>query len=216
MAPGATWLRTAASRTSTPSGAGRRGGASAHGLSGMYFRAAALGLLLLACEAPVAPPASPPAPDKRALYGDPALVPTRAGERAREELALAGSVAAAVRARADVGALAVEVRLPAGADPGAVVIAGAVALPVDDVARIAEGVVGPWSAGRVQVELGPAPTLADEPPARLGWALALALLGLGGAAGVALDRGIARRRQGGREGQGGVGGRRRRLYASPR
>ncbi len=72
----------------------------------MYFRAAALGLLLLACEAPVAPPASPPAPDKRALYGDPALVPTRAGERAREELALAGSVAAAVRARADVGALA--------------------------------------------------------------------------------------------------------------
>lgn len=182
------------------------------GFSGMYFRAALFGLLL-ACEAPVARTASPPAPDKRALYGDPTLVPTRAGERAREELALAGSVAAAVRARADVGALAVEVRLPAGADPGAVVVAGAVGLPAESVVRIAEGVVGPWSAGRVQVELGPGPTLADAPRARLGWALALALLGLGAAAGVALDRGIARRRQGD---QGGVGGRGRRLYASPR
>ena len=119
-------------------------------------------------------------------------------------------MAAAVRARAGgAGALAVEVRLPAGADPGAVVITGAVALAAEAVVRIAEGVVGPWSAGRVQAELGPAPGLADEPPARVGWALALALIGLGAAAGVTLDRGIARRGV-------GVGGRGRRLYASPR
>jgi len=175
----------------------------------MCFRAGVCGLLLLACAAPDARVVSRPAPDKRSLHGDPSLVPTRAGERARQELALAGSVEAAVRARAGVGALAVEVRLPAGADPGAVVIAGEVALAAESVARIAEGVVGPWSVGRVQVELGPAPTLAGEPPPRVGWVLALALIGLGAAAGVALDRGITRRRE-------GVGGRGRRLYASPR
>lgn len=180
------------------------------GLWDMCVRAAGIGLLLLACAAPAPRAPSRPAPDKRALYGDPALVPTRAGERAREELALAGSVAAAVRARAGAGALAVEVRLPAGEDPGAVVVAGEVALAAEDAARIAEGVVGPWSAGRVQVELGPGGARVDEPPARPGWALALALIGLGAAAGVALDRGIARWRQ------GGVGGRGRRLYASRR
>jgi hypothetical protein len=175
----------------------------------MSFWTAWFGLLLCACEAPAARAPSRPTPDKRALYGDPSLVPTRAGERAREELALAGSIEAAVRARAEVGALAVEVRLPAGEDPGAVVIAGQVALAAEAVVRITEGVAGPWSAGRVQVELGPAPTLADEPPSRVGWALALALIGLGAAAGVTLDRWIARRRE-------GVGGRGRRLYASPR
>jgi len=179
------------------------------GFWGMSLGTAGFALLLLACEAPAARVVSPPAPDKRSLYGDPSLVPTRAGERAREELALAGSVAAAVRARARVGALAVEVRLPTEADPGAVVIAGEVGLAAEAVVRLAEGVVGPWSAGRVQAELGPAPGLADEPPPRVGWALALALIGLGAAAGVALDRGLARRR-------GGVGGRGRRLYASPR
>lgn len=183
--------------------------ARAPGLWGMFLQTAGLGLLLLACEAPAARVGARPTPDKRSLYGDPSLVPTRAGERAREELALAGSIEAAVRARAGVGALAVEVRLPTGTDPGAVVIAGQVALAAEGVARIAEGVVGPWSTGRVQVELGPAPTLADEPPRRVGWALALALIGLGAAAGVTLDRWIARRRE-------GVGGRGRRLYASPR
>lgn len=185
-----------------------RRGVRVYGLWVMSFWTVGPGLLL-ACEAPAARAVSRPRADKRSLYGDPSLVPTRAGERAREELALAGSVEAAVRARAGAGALAVEVRLPAGTDPGAVVIAGEVALAAEAVQRLAEGVVGPWSAGRVQVELGPAPTLADEPPPRVGWALALALLGLGAAAGVSLDRWIARRRE-------GVGGRGRRLYASPR
>lgn len=149
---------------------------------------------LLACAPEPRPGPIAAAPDKRALYGDAALVPTRAGERARQELALAGSVAAAVRARAEVGALAVEVRLPTEDDPGAVVVTGEVGLADASVARIAEGVVGPWSAGRVQVELAPARAVASDPPRRPGWALALALIGLGAAAGISIDRMLARRR----------------------
>ncbi len=134
--------------------------------------------------------------DKRALYGDPGLVPTRAGERARQELALAGSVAAALRARAEVVALAVEVRLPAQGDPGAAVISGQLTLDAASVTRIAEGVLGPWSAGRVQVELAPPKVGAverEEPPASPGrgwprWPLALALVGLGASAGVSIER----------------------------
>lgn len=137
--------------------------------------------------------------DKRALYGDPGLVPTRAGERAREELARAESVAAALRARAEVVALAVEVRLATPGDPGAAVIAGELSLDAASVVRIAEGVLGPWSAGRVQVELRPPGTGALEreevaAPARPGppwwprWPLALALVGLGASAGVSIER----------------------------
>lgn len=145
--------------------------------------------------------------DKRALYGDPGLVPTRAGERAREELARAESVAAALRARAEVRALAVEVRLPTPGDPGAAVITGEVSLDAASVLRIAEGVLGPWSAGRVLVELRPpgpgagererasapappTPPLAPppSPPWWPRWALALALVGLGASAGVSIER----------------------------
>jgi hypothetical protein len=144
---------------------------------------------LLACEAA---PARVPAQrelDKEALFGDPALVPTRAGERAREELALAGSVRAALRARAGDGALAVEVRLPTGDDPGAAVIAGELAVDAETALRIAEGVLGPWSAGRVQVWLAPARAPAsDARSGGLSWALALALAGLGVSAGVSIER----------------------------
>lgn len=148
----------------------------------------------LACEAAPAQAPDWSGPDKRTLYGDPALVPTRAGERAREELALAGSVIAALRARAGQGALAVEVRLPGAADPGAAVVTGELALAAEDVVRIAEGVLGPWSAGRVQVELAPARADASDRAAEPPWALALALLGLGVAAGVSIER--LRRRRG--------------------
>jgi hypothetical protein len=156
--------------------------------------------LLLAC-APAPAPVRPRAlADKRALYGDPGLVPTRAGERARQELALAASVTAALRARAGEGPLAVEVRLPAGGDPGAAVITGELALAGATATRIAEGVLGPWSAGRVQLELAaPASPPRDEPEpttragARPGWPLALALLGLGLSAGVSIER-LRRRR----------------------
>ena len=146
--------------------------------------------------------------DKRALYGDPGLVPTRAGERAREELVRAESVAAALRARAEVRALAVEVRLPTPGDPGAAVIAGELSLDAATVTRIAEGVLGAWSAGRVQVELTPPPGAVEredvpiageraEPRWWPRWALGLALVGLGLSAGVSIER-VRQRRASGR------------------
>lgn len=160
------------------------------GLRDMSGWTAAFGLAgLLACEgAPARVPVQPEL-DKEALYGDPALVPTRAGERAREELALAGSVRAALRARGGAGALAVEVRLPTGDDPGAAVVAGELALDGESALRIAEAVLGPWSAGRVHVELAPARAPAsDDPPVGLSWALGLALAGLGVSAGISIER----------------------------
>lgn len=149
-------------------------------------------LAVSACEPPPRPP-PPRARDKQALFGDPALVPTRAGERARQELAVAASVASAVRGRAGRGAPVVEVRLPAGGDAGAVVVAGELGLDAEEVARVAEAVAGPWSAGRVQVFPAVPRAQASEPRPGLPWALALALIGLGASAGVSIDR-LARRR----------------------
>ena len=177
------------------------------GLRDMSLGACIWMVVLAGCEGP--PPAPVAAPtDKRALYGDPGLVPTRAGERAREELARAGSVAAALRARAEVRALAVEVRLPTPGDPGAAVIAGELSLDTATVTRIAEGVLGPWSAGRVQVELTPpagaveredVPIAAEraEPRWWPRWALGVALVGLGLSAGVSIER-VRQRRASGR------------------
>ena len=158
--------------------------------------------LVIACEGPAPRVAVDRVPDKSRLYGDTALVPTRAGERAREELALAGSVVAALRARGGQGALAVEVRLPTPGDPGAAVVAGSLALDAASVVRITEGVLGAWSAGRVQVELAPARAEASEAAQATvaaadgagrvaswqGWLLAVALLGLGVSAGVSIER----------------------------
>ncbi len=149
---------------------------------------------LLGCSEPGASPREATS-DKRALYGDPGLVPTQAGERARQELALAASVAAALRARTEVTALAVEVRVPTPGDPGAAVITGEMPLDGATVTRIAEGVLGAWSAGRVQIELTPPAGAVERevPPASpgrgwQGWALALALVGLGASAGVSIER----------------------------
>lgn len=132
--------------------------------------------------------------DKQALYGDPALVPTRAGEVAREELAVAAAVAAALAAQADADAPVVEVRLPSGTDAGAVVVAGVVGLAPAEVVGVAEAVAGPWSVGRVEVFVragAPSPgESASRPaaPAAMPWGLGLALLGLGASAGIAVDR----------------------------
>jgi len=156
-------------------------------------------VLVVACEGPVTSVRAVAGPEavaeKARLYGDPALVPTRAGERAREELALAGSVVAALRARAGDGALAVEVRLPTAEDPGAAVVTGALTLDAASVARISEGVLGAWSVGRVQVELAPPRAEVSEAgeaervsAAPTTWLLALALLGLGVSAGVSIER----------------------------
>lgn len=147
--------------------------------------AAAVAASLSACEAPRAgEPAA--AGGKAALYGDPALVPTRAGERAREELARAAAVADTLAA---LGAadLRVEVRLPRAGDPGAVVVVGRAppGLGEPEVRALVEGLCGPWSAGVVHLRWRP-----GEPARGRGgdWPLHLALVGLGASAGVTLDR----------------------------
>lgn len=147
---------------------------------------------LIACEPPRGP-AIRELRGKRELFGDPALVPTRAGERAREELALADAVSSALGALGAEG-LAVEVRLPAAGDPGAVVVTGAgpPGWGEAEAARLVGELCGPWSAGVVRVAWrGAAPT----PPRGRAGDLPLygALLGLGASAGVAVDR-LRRRR----------------------
>lgn len=140
-----------------------------------------------ACDGPRGERGSPRARDKAALYGDPALVPTRAGERAREELARAAAVADALGA---LGAadLRVEVRLPLADDPGAVVVAGRAPPGVAEaeIRGLVQAVCGPWSAAVVRLALLPA--APGRPPGRGAWPLYLALVGLGASAGVTVDR----------------------------
>ena len=124
---------------------------------------------------------------KAALYGDPALVPTRAGERAREELARAAAVTDALAA---LGAadLRVEVRLPGADDPGAVVVAGRAPPDVAEaeIRGLVAALCGPWSAAVVRLALRPAAPAGPRGPGE--WPLRLALVGLGASAGVTLDR----------------------------
>ncbi|WAS97759.1 hypothetical protein [Nannocystis punicea] len=130
---------------------------------------------------------------KRELFGDPALVPTRAGERAREELALADAVVAALRALGGE-ALAVEVRLPRAGDPGAVVVTGQGPPGWDEAATasLVSELCGPWSAGVVRVAWrGAAPSRPARGAGDL--PLVLALVGLGAAGGVTVDRLLRRR-----------------------
>src|SRR5690606_31282765 len=117
------------------------------------------------------------APGKRGLFGDPALVPTRAGERARAELALADAIAQALQALGAEG-LAVEVRLPGGEDPGAVVVAGQgpPGWHEDEAQALVRELCGPWSAGVTRVAWRA--RVADAAPERgLDVPLGFALLG---------------------------------------
>lgn len=131
---------------------------------------------------------------KAELYGDPALVPTRAGERAREEVALAGAVAAGLRA-IGVEARHVEVRLPRTDDPGAVVVIAGAPPPgrgAAEIERLIADLCGPWSRAVIRVEVAAEPLVRP----REGPALPLyaALVGLGASLGVALERARRRRR----------------------
>lgn len=158
----------------------------------MAFWAAVTSAGLLACEGP-SRPATPLARGKAGLYGDPALVPTRAGERAREELARAGAVADALAA---LGAadLRVEVRLPHGDDPGAVVVAGRAPPGADEaeLRALIRDLCGPWSGPVVRIAWRRGEP--ERPRGRAGeLPLYLALVGLGASAGVTIDR-LRRRR----------------------
>lgn len=158
-----------------------------------------LALLLVApagCEAPAAPPRVGPArnvADKAALFGDASLVPTREGERARREVALAQEIELALTVLPSVARARVDVELPdrtATADPRVLAVvqdaAGADgnALPAH-VRAIAHAVVGPAAAVEVVVEQSPAP---PPPPEPLRWPLVLAVLGLGFFGGMLVER----------------------------
>jgi len=143
------------------------------------------------------------APDKAALFGDPSLVPTRDGERARRELGQAQEIAAALGVLPAVDDARVDVELgSASTEPTRVlvVVRGQARAPRDALTEqartIARQVVGAEASVEVLVELLPASPTPEPPPLR--WPLALALLGLGFSGGVLIDRAARARRLGAR------------------
>lgn len=152
-----------------------------------------------------AAPRSTTAPDKARLFGDPTLVPTREGERARLELAAAGEIAAAITAIDAVQELHVDVEIE---DDGAqVIVAGRRTRADDDldatVAAIADAVLaahGPVQLTLALAEFSTTAAAPDQPhdvtpPRSRTAALALAAMGLGASLAVFLDRLWWRRRR---------------------
>ena len=155
-------------------------------------------VLVLACQSrsatePRSEP-TPALPDKARLYGDPGLLPTREGERARREVARAGEIERAVRLLPGVEEVRVDVELEQdGSLRAAAVVARAQAGTRGDIEpatrRIVEVVLGPDAPAATTVlvaELPPVPE--DLEPGLPIVPLALALLGLGVSAGIALER----------------------------
>ncbi len=174
--------------------------------------AASLSLLSLLSLGPQVACTPPPAgdrasaaraerPSKEALFGDPSLVPTREGERARVEIALARTIEEHLAEDPQLAAVRAHVTAPA-AGPAQVLIsfrgpeAGAKAQE-ERARRIALGILGdrPAQVTIDRVELPPG--AQEHAPAQerplLNLALVLALLALGASAGVSLDR-LRRRR----------------------
>lgn len=151
----------------------------------------AFGLLVVACQPPR--PAAVRTTDKAALYGDPTLVPTREGEAARRELALAAELERVLAATGWIDRVRVDVEVQG--DTTIVVVGGARSprAPFDlepQVTGATHALVGPRA--NVTMLLGDA-----DPPSepRLQLPLALALLGLGASVALSLDRLWRRRRR---------------------
>ncbi|MEZ4382576.1 MAG: hypothetical protein R3A79_14660 [Nannocystaceae bacterium] len=154
-----------------------------------------VGLVGAAKPARAAPPANP-ARAKEALFGDARLVPTREGERARRELALAGAIAEHLAGDPQIRAPLVDVTLPErDADPAARPHA-LVSLQAPADAQVAlraaiealcRDVLGDPQASVTILRRDPEPA-APAPAGHLRPLLALALLGLGASAGVVIDR----------------------------
>jgi hypothetical protein len=146
------------------------------------------------------PPARGPdrGADKARLFGDPGLVPTREGERARRELALAGQIRRALVDLSDVESASVDVEL--ASPPTRVLVALAASTTEDErLARLehyaneaASAVVGEPAEVTVLIDASPAPEPVGggAPPLPL----ALALLGLGVSGGIAVERWRSRAR----------------------
>lgn len=153
--------------------------------------------LVAACSAPAdgPPQRRRSAPDKARLYGDPVLVPSRDGEAARRELALAGEITASLAAGETLDELHVDVELDRDG-PARVVVGGrwraGVAADRVPIAEIVAAIVGDEHTLVLAIAELPAP----EPmrgPIPLG--LVLAAVGLGASLGITLDRAARRRRR---------------------
>lgn len=164
-----------------------------------------LGLLLAwaavtGCHAPSpSAPRVPPRPrlDKAALYGDPALVPTREGEQARAELARAGELEAMIGKLGGVASVRADVSLgPARTLDRALVLVlhRRDEHEASDLRREIETVITatlPPGPATLMLERAPAdPEPADPRPPL---AIALVFLGFGLSLGVAFERARQRR-----------------------
>ena len=147
-------------------------------------------VLVSACaDEPVRREASRRTPDKAALYGDPGLLPTREGEKARAEAATAGELEAAIGTLHAID----RVRVTVDDDRTLIVLrlanAGAKDEALDHTRRIAETILGPDADIAIEAS-APTPTATPDDDSDLPIpALALALLGLGFSLGVTFDRG---------------------------
>ncbi len=132
---------------------------------------------------------------KDRLYGDPGLVPTREGERARAELALRHDLQEAVAALPQVRRATAMVRISEGDVAGAVLILEASPEHAQTAARasrvIAQQVLGPVGAAKLVVQsydTGPLPSAGPAQSTDVRWPLLFAILGLGFSIGLLFDR----------------------------
>lgn len=149
---------------------------------------------LSACDA-APPPAihhvERPTLDKRALYGDAALLPTREGERVRRELALAGELSEAL-ALLELTERRVDVEL---SEPPQVIVVAHTRVPTPELAAKIDALGRAIVPGDpdVHVELLVAAPPQPSAPTH-DWPLALVCLGLGLSLGVTGERLRARTR----------------------
>lgn len=152
-----------------------------------------LGLLAVGCVEPQQPRAvrERPRPDKASLFGDPGLVPTREGERARAELASAGEIEAALDLLDEVERVRVDVEHRGGGPPAVLVAMRAADDDVDAdeleraATRAVEVILG---EGDIEV-LVSRPKTSPVPSAQRPLSLIAAVfMGLGLSLGITLER----------------------------
>lgn len=147
-----------------------------------------LGTLASACEAEHHPGET----GKRAMFGDPGLLPTREGERARRELAIAGELE---RAIAGLGFTAVRVDVELREPVDVIVVAHRppTELPAPEAAitELARAIIPELAAEHLHLRLlAPEPAQAgpEHPSGLQLWALMLACIGFGLSLGMLGER----------------------------
>ncbi|PRQ07110.1 hypothetical protein [Enhygromyxa salina] len=155
----------------------------------------AITLANVGCQAPARPIPEQRRADKRTLFADASLVPTREGERIRRELALAGEVTTALELldfspvhvdlelRAEHGSAVVVAQPPADAD---------IAELEAEITQLTAAIVPELEVSQIHVWLRPSAEL-PAPKRDRTWALSLVCLGLGLSLGVTLERARLRR-----------------------